>query len=54
MTHKQENCAKAAIAGVVTGGLAFLAVKSLCRRRSFRRMTAAKAFKLIGTLMNAF
>lgn len=54
MTHKQENCVKAVIAGAVTGGLAFLAVKSLCRRRSFRRMTAAKAFKLIGTLMNAF
>ena len=53
MSHKQETCVKAAVAGVVTGGLAFLAVKSLCGRRSFRRMSAAKAFKMIGTLMDA-
>jgi len=53
MSHKQEVCVKATVAGVVTGGLAFLAVKSLCGRRSFRRMSAAKAFKMIGTLMDA-
>ena len=53
MSHKQEVCIKAAVAGVVSGGLAFLAVRSLCSRRSFRRMSAAKAFKMIGTLMEA-
>ena len=53
MSHNQEVCIKAAVAGVVSGGLAFLAVKSLCKRRSFRRMTAAKAFKMIGSLMEA-
>ena len=53
MSHKQEACIKAAVAGAVTGGLAFLAVRSLCSKRSFRRMSAAKAFKMIGTLMDA-
>lgn len=53
MTQKQETCIKAAIAGTVTGGLAFLAVNALGKRRSFRKMTAAKAFKMIGTLMDA-
>ncbi len=54
MTRQQENCIKASIAGVVTGGLAFLAVKAYGNRRSFRRMTTAKAFRMIGTLMDAF
>ncbi len=53
MTRKQETYIKAAVAGTVTGGLAFLAVKTLGSRRSFRRMTTAKAFKMIGTLMDA-
>lgn len=53
MTHKQECVLKATVAGVVTGGLAFVAVNSLGRRKSFRRMTAAKAFRMIGTVMDA-
>lgn len=53
MTRKQETYLKAAVAGTVTGGLAFLTVKTLGSRRSLRRMTAAKAFKMIGTLMDA-
>lgn len=53
MTHKQETCVKAVVAGVVSGGLAFLAVRSVCKKRSFHKMTAAKAFKMIGTLIEA-
>ncbi|MBQ8193760.1 MAG: hypothetical protein IJZ47_00190 [Oscillospiraceae bacterium] len=53
MTHKQECIVKAAVAGVVTGGLAFVAVNSLGRKKSFRRMTTAKAFRMIGTMMDA-
>ncbi len=54
MTHKQENVVKASIAGVVAGSLAFVAVNSLCSHKSFKRMTAAKAFKMVGSLMDAF
>lgn len=54
MGRRTECCIKSAVAGVIAGSLAFLAVKSLCGRRCFRRMTAAKAFKMIGTLMDAF
>lgn len=54
MSRKHEICVKSAVAGLIAGSLAFLAVKSLCSRRSFRRMTTAKAFKMIGTLLDAF
>ncbi len=54
MSRRTECCIKSAVAGVVAGSLAFLAVRSLCGRHSFRRMTAAKAFRMIGTLMDAF
>lgn len=53
MTRKQYCLIRSAAAGIVTGVLAFLAVRSLCPRRSFRRMSAAKAFRMIGTLMDA-
>lgn len=53
MSHKTESTIKGITAGVIAGGLAFIAVKSLSRRRSFKRMTTAKAFKMIGTLMDA-
>lgn len=54
MTKAGECCAKSAAAGVIAGTLAFLAVRSLCSHKSFRRMSAAKAFKMIGSLMDAF
>lgn len=54
MTRKQNCYIRSAAAGVITGALAFFAVRSLCPRRSFRRMSAAKAFRMIGTLMDAF
>ncbi len=53
MNNKQECLIKAAVAGVVTGGLAFVAVNSFGRKKSFRRMSAAKAFKMIGSVMDA-
>ena len=54
MTRKQNCYIRSAAAGGITGALAFFAVKSLCPHRSFRRMSAAKAFKMIGSLMDAF
>lgn len=54
MTRKQNCYIRSAAAGVITGALAFFAVRSLCPHRSFRRMSAAKAFKMIGSLMDAF
>ncbi len=54
MSKKQSAMLKAGVAGVVAGGLAFVAVNSLCSRRSHRRMTTAKALKMVGTLMDAF
>lgn len=54
MTRRAECCVKSVAAGVIAGTLAFLAVKSLCGHRCCRRMSAAKAFKTIGLLMDAF
>lgn len=54
MTKAQDCCVKSAAAGVIAGTLAFFAVKSVCSHKSFRRMSAAKAFKMIGSLMDAF
>lgn len=54
MSRKTESLIKSTAAGIIAGGLAFMAVKSISSHRSFRRMTAAKAFKTIGTLMDAF
>lgn len=54
MTRETSSLMKGAAAGVVTGGLAFMAVKSLSGSRRMRRKTAAKAAKLIGNLMDTF
>ncbi len=54
MSRRTESYIKGGAAGLIAGGLAFMAVKSLCSHRSFRRMSTAKAFKMIGTLMDAF
>lgn len=53
MSRETQSYIKSAAAGVVTGGLAFLAVKSLTNNRRFRRKTAAKAFKVLGSFMDA-
>lgn len=54
MSKHSECCIKAIAAGLITGTLAFLAVQNICARRFRRGMTAAKAFKTIGVLMDAF
>lgn len=54
MSRKTQCLLKSTAAGVIAGGLAFMAVKSVSSHRSFKRMTAAKAFKTIGSLMDAF
>ncbi|MBP0983499.1 MAG: hypothetical protein J6A19_07210 [Oscillospiraceae bacterium] len=54
MSRRTEAYIKSGAAGLIAGGLAFMAVKSLCSHRSFRRMSTAKAFRMIGTLMDAF
>lgn len=53
MTSKQEATLKAGIAGVVAGGIAFAAASTVFRHRSHRRMSAAKALKMVGTLMDS-
>ena len=52
MTREAQRYVKSAAAGVITGGLAFMAVKSLSSRR-FKRHTAAKAFKVLGSFMDS-
>lgn len=53
MSKETQSYIKSAAAGVITGGLAFMAVKSLTNNRRFRRKTAAKAFKVLGSFMDA-
>lgn len=52
MTRETSSVMKGAAAGIVTGGLAFLAVKSFSGNRRLRRKTAAKAVKVIGSFMD--
>lgn len=52
VTRETSSVMKGAAAGVLTGGLAFWAVKSLSGSRRMRRKTAAKAVKVIGNFMD--
>ncbi len=54
MSNRTSSYIKGAAAGMVAGGLTFIAVKTLTSKRSSRRLTTAKAMKLIGTMMEAF
>ncbi len=54
MSHKTESLVKSTAAGLIAGGLAFMAVNSLCGRHYFRKMSAVKAFKTLGTLLDSF
>ena len=54
MTRRTQSYIKSGAAGLIAGGLAFMAVRALCSHRSFRRMSTAKAFKMIGSLLDAF
>ena len=52
MTRETSSVMKGAAAGIVAGGLTFMAVKSLSGSRRLRRKTAAKAVKVIGSFMD--
>lgn len=54
MNRKINRGIKSTAAGLIAGTLAFLAVNSLSKRHSIKRMSAAKAFKTIGLLLDAF
>jgi len=52
MSKQTQSYIKSAAAGVITGGLAFMAVKSLTNNRR-KRKSAGKAFKVLGSFMDA-
>lgn len=52
VTRETSSVMKGAAAGIITGGLTFLAVKSFSGNRRLRRKTAAKAVKVIGSFMD--
>ena len=52
MSKQTQSYIKSAAAGVITGGLAFMAVKSLTNNRR-KRKSAAMAFKVLGSFMDA-
>ena len=52
MTRETSSIMKGAAAGLVTGGLTFMAVKTFSGSRRLRRKTAAKAVKAIGGFMD--
>lgn len=53
MSKEAQGYIKGAAAAVVTGGIAFLAVKSLSNNRRFKRKATAKAFKVLGNFMDS-
>ena len=53
MTKEMQSSLKGAAAGVITGGLAFLAVKTISSNAHSRRKAAAKAMKVIGSFMDS-
>ena len=52
MTRETSSVMKGAAAGIVAGGLTFMAVKTFTGNRRLRRKTAAKAVKVIGSFMD--
>ena len=53
MTRETQRYVKSAAAGIITGGLAFMAARSLSGRRRLKRRTAAKALKVLGSYMDS-
>ncbi len=54
MSRQVESYVKSSAAGLIAGGLAFLAVRSLSRHHSFKKRSAAKALKMLGAMMDTF
>ena len=52
MSRQTSGIIKGAAAGIAVGGATFAAVKYFSDNRRFRRKTAAKAAKIIGTFMD--
>ena len=52
MAKKTEAYIKSSAAGLIAGGLAFMAVNSLSRH-SMKRRSTAKVFRMLGALMDA-
>ncbi len=53
MSKQTQSYVKGAAAAVVTGGIAFMAVKTLSNNRRFKRKATAKAFKVLGNFMDS-
>jgi len=53
MSRKTEALIKSSAAGVIAGGLAFMAVNTLSRRHTVKRRSTAKMFRMLGALMEA-
>ena len=51
MSKKTEAYIKSSAAGLIAGGLAFMAVNSLSRH-SMKRRSTAKVFRMLGALMD--
>lgn len=52
MSRRTEAYLRSGAAGLIAGGLAFMAVNTLSRHTMKRRSTA-KVFKMLGALMDA-
>ncbi len=53
MSRNSEALIKSGAAGLIAGGLAFMAVNSLSRKHYRKRKSTAKMFRLLGALMEA-
>ena len=53
MSREAQTYVKGAAAAVVTGGIAFLAVRSLTNNKRLKRKMTAKTFKAIGNIMDS-
>lgn len=53
MSREVQTYVKGATAAVITGGIAYLAVRSLDRNRRFKRKATAKALKVLGSFMDS-
>lgn len=53
MSIKTQSYIKSAAIGAAAGGLAFWAARSLTSSKRMRRKAAAKAVKVVGSLMDS-
>lgn len=53
MTRRTETYIKSAAIGAAAGGLAYFAMRSLTSGKRMRRKAAAKAVKMVGSLMDS-